>query len=267
MTTTSKKPSLPYFISHWLLIVILMIFIIFEFAHLFRVPSGLKSSPQLFEKHFSFTKTFPFFGNYYLMTPQDYDPKKKYPLVISLHGSEYQSYPAAHLSKKNLRNKYPMFVIVPVAPQRAVWISPKNNAYAYKNQVINYPDHMPFVLKAIEQVTKKHSIDKEKIYISGHGYGGAAVIGALQNYPKIFASGIATAAKWDPEEISNIENNVHLYHGLNDLKTDVQNSTNLSTIAKRKKIPIEFTILRTHNHDIGDFIFGNENSWELMINP
>lgn len=264
MTTTKQKPTITKVAIHIALVGALMFFVIWEMAYLYRSPPSLKERPKLYEKHFTFNDIFPYVGNFYLLKPLKYDPQKKYPLVISLHTEHREDYVAAFFSKERFRENYSFFVMIPIAPARAAWLSPNDKTYQL-SKFLQYPDHMPHVIDGIEEIEEKYNIDNEKIILAGHSMGASGVVGALQKHPQIFSIGIATAAKWAPKEITNINKPLLMYHGLLDQIIPVKHSTELSTLGKIQGKPIEFTIMRSMDHNIGDFVYGNPNTWERVL--
>ncbi|MEW8333804.1 MAG: hypothetical protein AB2692_22930, partial [Candidatus Thiodiazotropha sp.] len=86
MQKSKPKRSLFDHVINIIAVLILLYFVANEFSHLFRVPESVAKAPALYERHYSLSWSFPFVGSYFLMTPEDYYPKYKYPLVVALHG-------------------------------------------------------------------------------------------------------------------------------------------------------------------------------------
>ena len=237
MTGTKPERSLfDKFINAFAILIIIW-FSIGEVSHLYRKLDTIKAAPELYERHYSLSSTFPFVGSYFLMKPKNYNPKYKYPLVIVLHGISKHAYAAEALARPEFRNKYPFFVMVPIAPKRAFWATPKDKAYQMKRN-IPYPDHLPQVIAGIKNIKDKYQIDDRKIIMTGHSMGASGVIGAMERYPDIFAAGIASSGSWSPNEISHIKSPLFVFHGTKDRAVPVQNSVNLENAAKAQNLPI-----------------------------
>jgi len=118
---------------------------------------------------------------YRLFVPKRYDPAKKYPLVLWLHGSggigtdnlsqlagdqipgtRFWTTPAAQA-------KYPSFVLVPQA-RSGTWLS-SNGAQA---------------LDVLEKVGKDFSLDASRIYVIGQSMGGLGASSLLFERPRLF---------------------------------------------------------------------------------
>ncbi len=244
--------------------LIVIYFVISEFSHLYRGFDTIKQAPDLYEPHYSVSSTFPFVGRYFLMVPKDYNPKYKYPLVVSLHGVSSHSYAAEELAREKFRNVYPFFVMVPIAPKRAFWMSPKDEAYRMPRN-IPYPDHMPQVIAGINDIQKSYSIDSGKIILAGHSMGGSGVIGAMQNYSDIFSAGIASAGAWSPNEIASIKSPLFVYHGTNDGAVPASFSAGLRASAKAQNLPITVTFLKGRGHGIGNLLYSQASVWDKVL--
>ena len=221
-----KKSSLLDQLINIVCVVIVLFFAVNEFSHLYRSIATIRATPDLYERNYTYSTTFPFVGRYFLMAPKNYDPKYSYPLVVVLHGVSTYAYAAEALANPKFRNRYPFFVMVPIAPKRAFWSSPKDKAYRMK-QNIPYPDNLPHVIAGVNDIKKSYVIDERKIMITGHSAGGSGVIGALEKYPDVFKAGIASSGAWSPNEISNIKSPLFIYHGTNDNAVPVQYAKNV----------------------------------------
>lgn len=259
---TDAKPTRTLFdrLINVFSIIIIIWFSAGEVSYLYRELDTIKAAPELYERHYSFSSTFPFVGSYFLMKPKNYDSKYKYPLVIALHGISKHAYAAASLARPKFRNIYPFFVMVPIAPKRAFWASPKDKAYRMP-QNIPYADHLPLVIAGIDDIKSEYRIDESKIIIVGHSMGGSGVIGALELYPDLFAAGIASSGVWNPSEISHIKSPLFVYHGTKDKVVSVNHSMNLSNAAKAQNLPVQVDFLKGQGHGIGDLVYSNPRVW------
>ena len=263
---SEQKPSRTLFdrLINVFCFLIIIWFCLGEISHLYRKLDTIKQRPELYERNYSVSSTFPFIGSYFLMKPEGYNPKYKYPLVIALHGVSKHAYAAEELSKPKFRNIYPFFVMVPIAPKRAFWASPEDKKYRMP-QNIPYPDHLSQVIAGINDIISGYRIDEDKIIIVGHSMGASGVIGALQLYPEIFAAGIASSGVWSPNEISNIKSPLFVFHGTNDGAVSVQHSVNLNNASKVQNLPIQVELLKGQGHGIGNLVYSNPRVWNDVL--
>ena len=144
---------------------------------------------------------------YQFMKPLDYDPQKKYPLVLCLHHggthgtdnfSQLGADPAPFLSSN--RDKYPAFYLMPQCPKGFGW------------QSIDGP-----IYEIIKELESEFEIDEKRRYvmgISGGGYGSWYFITAK---PEMFAAAIPICGGGDPSLAAKIVNvPVWAFHGEDD---------------------------------------------------
>lgn len=235
-----------------------------EISHIFRMTTTVAAAPHLYARHNTWSSTFPFVGSYFLMKPEGYDSKKSYPLVVALHGVSSRIYAAEALASPGFRKSYPVFVMVPVAPQRAFWATPKNREYQMRRN-IPYPDHLPQVMAGIDQIINNYPIDKSRIYIVGHSMGASGVVGALERYPDRFAAGIASAGTWDPAETAHINDPLWLIHGSDDRSIPFEHSRILAAELRARGLPAHFNALAGRGHDIGPTVFAKPELWKWLL--
>lgn len=137
---------------------------------------------------------------YRLHVPDGYDARKKYPLVLWLHG-------AAGRGSDNLRQisggnrygtyawitpeiaaQYPAFVLAPQCPEGEFWSA--------------YPARTPApalqgVIGLLHEVQKQYSIDDARIYVAGQSMGGDGTATLIGAYPQTFAAAVVIAGVGD----------------------------------------------------------------------
>lgn len=173
--------------------------------------------------------------NYRLLKPENYNPEKKYPIVLFLHGAGERGsdneitlthIAGLFLDKKN-RKDYPCFVLVPQCPKGKRWVEvdwtlktheqPESPSWAMRR-----------VVKVLEILQKKHNIDKSRIYITGLSMGGFGTWDMLMRYPKIFAAGIPICGGADETKAENIKDiPIWTFHGDLDQTIKAERSRNI----------------------------------------
>ena len=244
--------------------LILLYFVANEFSHLYRVPETVAKAPGLYERHYTLSGPFPFVGSYFLMKPEGYDSKYQYPLVVALHGVSKRVYAAEGLADPAFRKRYSVFVMVPVAPTRAFWATPKNKAYQMKRN-IPFPDHMPHVVKGMFDLAKDYQIDGARLFIVGHSMGASGVIGSLERYPDLFAAGIASAGAWDPAETKNLNDPLLLLHGTHDAAVPFAQSQALAQALKQSGHPVSLKSIKGQGHAIGPLVYSRQQVWDWLL--
>lgn len=247
-----------------LCLLIILYFLAGEFSHLYRSLDTTNQYSHLFERHYSYSSAFPFAGSYFLMMPDNYNPARRYPLVVVLHGVSSRAYAAEFLARDDFRKDFPVFVMVPIAPARAFWATPEDVSYQMK-RYIPYPDHLPQVMSGLMDIQRKYAIDAERIYIVGHSMGAAGVMGALDRYPEIFAAGVASSGAWNAGELKNMKSPLLVFHGDQDASIPVSFSKNLSLYANENHLPVLVTIIKGQGHAIVPEIYSNRKLWMWLM--
>ncbi|HKZ36739.1 MAG TPA: hypothetical protein VJ184_03745 [Chryseolinea sp.] len=178
---------------------------------------------------------------YQFMKPLDYDPQKKYPLVLCLHHggthgtdnvSQLGADPAPFLSS-NI-NKYPAFYLMPQCPQGLGWA----NIDAA-------------IFEIIQELEDEFEIDEKRRYvmgISGGGYGSWHFISAR---PEMFAAAIPICGGGDPKFVSKIANvPVWAFHGEEDKLVPVRFSREMIDGMKREGGNPKYTEFPDAGHNI-----------------
>jgi hypothetical protein len=186
---------------------------------------------------------------YRLLKPLNYDPQKKYPLVVSLHhGGDHGSdnirqtgsQPAAILSTEENRKKYPAFHFVPQCPQGSVW---GGNS--------SYPAIDSLIFEAIYALEQEYAIDEKRRYlggISGGGFGSWYFIGSR---PKMFAAAIPICGGGNPSLAPNmVDVSVWAFHGEKDRLAPVSGSRDMIEAIKKAGGNPRYTEFPETGHNI-----------------
>ncbi len=174
-----------------------------------RQKSGAPTSQTGFEKrqHKGDKKTL----DYWLLKPKNYDGKKKYPLVLALHGRGGNTYAPTVLGTDQMRDKYPCFIVAPASPKPAVWAIPKG----FRNLRGDWT--LPQVFDALDELQKEFSIDADRMYVTGQSMGGFGSFGAIVARPKMFAAAVPICGGWNVKDAKSIAHvPLWAFHGAED---------------------------------------------------
>jgi hypothetical protein len=140
--------------------------------------------------------------HYRLLQPVNYDPTKKYPLLISLpYGGQpatdtirqIQGAVAAELlTSDGNRENYPAFIFIPGCPPGASW-----------GGIPNYPAVDSLVFDAIIALDQRFSIDEKRRYVVGISLGGYGAWDFICKHPDLFAAAIPVSGGGDPKLAPN----------------------------------------------------------------
>jgi predicted peptidase len=172
---------------------------------------------------------------YRLLKPLDYDPGKKYPLVLFMHGAgergddnqaQLKNAVTAFALKKN-REKFPCFVVAPQCPSGQRWVEMDWGADSGVQPAEPSPA-MSLAIELLDALQKEFSIDAGRTYAAGISMGGFGVWDALSRYPGRFAAGVAICGGGDESKAGAIgDTPVWAFHSSDDPVVKVFRSRNM----------------------------------------
>jgi predicted peptidase len=161
--------------------------------------------------------------NYQVHLPDGFDPSKKYPLLVMLHGSgergkdneiQYKHF-APFVENPTIRSQHPAIIVIPQCPRSSSW-----------TWWLTDRDTISFTLKPkptvplqnlktlLGQLEKQYKIDDERRYITGLSMGGLGTFEFLSYYPGYFAAAAPVCGGGDIKKVRKIKKSaVWLFHG------------------------------------------------------
>ena len=137
---------------------------------------------------------------YNLFVPKDYDPSKKYPLLLFMHDAGVVSNNPLETLTQGLgavvwatdaeQAKHPCFVL---APQFASVIADDSSQTT---------EQMDIAVDLVESLMKQFSIDPNRLYNTGQSMGGMSSIAMDIKYPDLFAASLLVACQWDASKVA-----------------------------------------------------------------
>jgi predicted peptidase len=177
---------------------------------------------------------------YRLLRPKDYDPSKKYPLVIFLHGAGERGtdnekqlvHGMNDFASDEVMSTYPAFVMAPQCPEGEYWGGIDRLA---KNPTP--PDQLApalaATLKAAEQLRQEFPLDNQRIYITGLSMGGYGSFSALTHRPELFAAAIIICGGGEPASAAKFKHvPVWAFHGAEDKVVPAERSREMIAALK-----------------------------------
>ena len=194
---------------------------------------------------------------YDLMKPKDYDHRKKYPLVLCLHGGGGSTRAARVLTEATLRAEYPCFVLAPEALVGETW---------GKHSPQIQTDVQPLVLEIIETLKNEFSIDTKRLYITGQSMGGFGTYAFITRNPGMFAAAVPVCGKADPakaEYIAKIP--IWIFHGDKDALVSVDYSRDTFEALKKAGGNPRYTEYEGLGHNSWDKAYATDELWEWLF--
>jgi enterochelin esterase-like enzyme len=167
---------------------------------------------------------------YWLLSPKNYDPKKKYPLTMFFHGGGQHGSnknPLVHYvfiySSEEAMDNYPCFVLVPHIKKGEQFFSDLNAApsRAYTLSI-----------DLFKKIEEKYNIDTSNTFIAGVSTGGMGAIEATVRDPDLFHHAVimsAVAAPLNAEQMNKIKN----IHFIFSVGTDGADNENIAAYYRK----------------------------------
>lgn len=199
---------------------------------------------------------------YNLYIPKDYDPNKKYPMVVfvadaSVRGKDIllplvQGNGAVSFATPEAQAKHPCFVLTPLVPTGTTVTSDSGTGGAG-----DLPEKLMDVIK---MVMKKYAIDDEHIYTTGQSLGCINAYACAVRYPHFFAAYLCVGGQWsdtvslrhmkdDNMWMLNSDGDARAYPGMNEIYNELIDAgasiTRSILDAKLPKKQIEAEALKT----------------------
>ncbi|MBP2643343.1 MAG: esterase [Firmicutes bacterium] len=236
---------------------------------------------------------------YNLYVPKNYDPSKKYPLVLFIHDAGAvaddptttltQGLGAVVWATPSEQAKHECFVL---APQYTTVIADDNSKTT---------EQMDITVDLLKELEKQYNIDTNRLYNTGQSMGGMTSIAMDIKHPDMFAASLLVACQWDAEKVipmakKNLwivvsEGDNKAYPGMNAITDVLKNqgatvnygnwSAESNAIEMKKnvndmlknKCNIYYIVFKNGNHrytwqyayaidGIRDWLFSNKNSLE-----
>jgi predicted peptidase len=215
---------------------------------------------------------------YRILFPENYDKKKKYPLVLFLHGAgergndnEKQLTHGAKLflTPENRKN-FPCIVIFPQCPTKSFWSSVKvdrtKTPLAFEFDY-DRPSNAPLlsVIDVVNKVMKEERVDKSRVYITGLSMGGMGTFEAVFKFPKLFAAAMPICGGGDTKHYDARVKKIPfwIFHGAVDAVVDVKNSREMVEKLKSLGVNVKYSEYPGVNHNSWDNAFADPEflSW------
>lgn len=168
---------------------------------------------------------------YSLYVPADYDPNKKYSLIVQLHGYSGNDYDGGlHLAN--------------LAPADMFIVSVYGRGDMYYESLAEQD-----VLDVMERIEEYYTIDPDRIYLTGNSMGGLGTWKIGQLYPERFAA-IAPFCGWTGTELlKNLGNlGTFIVHGDSDTTIPVYMDRSAAEKLEKSGYPVTYTEIPGGNH-------------------
>ena len=215
--------------------------------------------------------------NYRIMYPLKYNPKKKYPVLLFLHGAgergnnnEAQLVHGSKLFADSAnRAKYPAIVIFPQCPYTDFWA----NIKVIKDRTettplqVEYPTDwnmsksLGLVSQLIDSFATTRSADKKRFYIGGLSMGGMGTFEMLWRKPGFFAAAFPICGGGNVTKAATYGKNfpAWVFHGEKDPVVDVNDSRKMVAALATAGAKVKYSEYPNVKHDSWTNAFAEPN--------
>ena len=209
---------------------------------------------------------------YRILFPQNFDPLKKYPLIIVLHGAGERGnnnesqllYGTKLFLKDTIREKYAAIVIYPQCPASGWWASNKfeEDSVTHKTKFVfltNAPPTKPMqsLLGLVDQFLDKPFVNKHQVYIGGLSMGGMGTFEIIRRKPNVFAAAFAICGGDNTNNAKKYAKKVPLwiFHGQKDSVVPYAHSEAMVAAIKDAGGDPKYTLYPNDDHNSWDDAF------------
>lgn len=235
-----------------------MRFMLFVVAMLIMLTGGL-SAMEIKKDSFSRPITKTVTAGYALYLPDGYDPKakKRWPMVLFLHGmgdrgpdlsklTESQWSPLAHAKQTK---GFPFIVAAPQCPGGdSRWTS-----------------DIPIAL--LDELLHKYRIDPDRVYLTGVSMGGAGSWRLALDYPNRFAALAVVSGSGYPDEAEKVAHTpIRVYHGGVDKVVPIQKAQDMVDAVKSKgSKTVEMIVYPDMGHEAWEKVYADPALYDWFL--
>jgi predicted peptidase len=207
---------------------------------------------------------------YRILFPKNLNPKKKYPLVIVLHGvgergtdnDAQLAYGPALFLNDTIRANYPAIVIFPQCPKDSYWSNVKIDTVGGKRK-FNFIEGgeptraMSALMGMVDQFLDKPYVDRKQVYIGGLSMGGMGTLEILRREPNVFAAAFAICGGDNTNNVKKYAKKVPLwiFHGAKDSVVPFSHSEAVVSALKDAGASPKFTVYPKDDHNSWNHAF------------
>jgi predicted peptidase len=191
---------------------------------------------------------------YRLFVASNYDRRKKYPLIVYLHGSgglgndnlkQLQLgnvYLIDFFTQAETQNRHPAFVLAPQS---------MNEGWTATDDRTTPSNQLRMVVDLIAELEKTYSLDRARFYVAGQSLGGFGTFAIISAYPEKFAAGVPLCGGGDESKAPQFkETALWAFHGDQDESVPVERSRRMIAAIRKAGGQVKYTEYPGAGHDV-----------------
>lgn len=212
---------------------------------------------------------------YRILFPQNFNPVKKYALILVLHGAGERGnnneaqlkYGTQLFLNDTIRAKYPAIVIFPQCPADSYWSNVDKQTDASGKTIFHFLEGgeptkaMKGLLGLISEWLDKPYVDKHHVYAGGLSMGGMGTFELLRRKPDLFAAAFTICGGDNTLNAKIYAKKVPMwiFHGAKDSVVPFDHSQIMVAAIKAEGGDPKFTVYPNDDHNSWDDAFKEPN--------
>lgn len=212
---------------------------------------------------------------YRLFKPAGYDPAKRYPLVIYLHGgggsglnnlnniTGNNSASLVFWTREDIQKEHPAFVMAPQAnpPRDSGWVPyPVPRGYPGLHPVSIAAENrsrfdLDLVIEIIDKLREEFSMDASRLYVTGQSMGGYGAWAAIVRYPDKFAAAVSLCGAGDPMLANRIKTPIWAFNGAEDTTVPPARAREVVEIVRKAGGAVKYTEYPGVGHRVAERVY------------
>jgi predicted peptidase len=216
---------------------------------------------------------------YRLFVPLNYDPTKKYPLVLFMHGSGEDGTDNKLQVQRNIDNlfahvKMPAYSSFLLVPQTIETADPYKYPWLEYEGIDDDPDKynnpisasLRTTLSVITGLENTYNIDQSRLYVTGLSLGGGGTWDIIQRRPGMFAAAVPICGYGDTSKASLlVDQPIWAFHAKDDNIVPFECTSDLIDGVKAAGGNPIFTQLNTGGHNIWETAYTDTAVYDWMF--
>ena len=212
-----------------------------------------------------------------VVEPENYDPAKKYPVILYFHGAG-DGYPKKeddeyeYQLRFNQRQAFQFvdgYIYCYEWLDQAIIIMPQLNSGSWWDFYPEEDGPLDAAMRIFEKVTTEFSCDSSRYYVMGPSMGGYATMEVAAKYNDIFAAALPSCAAWTctPEEAEQLKNMPILFlHGTSDnLVYHSRSEQNYELIKSKDSTKVSIKLYDGADHDLWRYSLKDDEPFEWLF--
>ena len=194
---------------------------------------------------------------YRLFVAPGYNKRKKYPLVLWLHGrggrgndnwrqiSDDNTIGSHVWTEPQNQSKHSCFVVAPQCPDNESWATRGKPS-----------EQLRLVLELLQDLQSTFSVDAQRLYVIGQSMGGFGAWSVISQHPHLFAAAVPICGGGDESQASKLtQMPIWAFHGEKDEAVSVERSRKMLVAIRQAGGSPRYTEYKGAGHVIWDKVF------------